>query len=160
MNLNQVGSGCQMVFTRVSFGDASRQATCAPPHIAPVILAADRHINRAMKCGECGQRGMRVTAYHRGRDYRLLCRRRASTVRCAGQVRWMSKGEGSRAVGRGSDGTGDCNAFFGGESLRSHLRGLDSTFSLVAEARRGQSGKDRLGERSRRKMLEMALPSG
>jgi len=70
-------------------------------------LTADRHIYRAMKCGECVHRGMRVTAYHRGRDYRLLCRRRASTVRCASQVRRMSKREGSRAVDRGSDGTGD-----------------------------------------------------
>src|SRR5215469_15606215 len=45
----------------------------------------------------------------------------------------MGKGEASSAVGRGSDGTGGGNALRG-KDLLSHLRGLESTVSVVTEA--------------------------
>src|SRR5215469_3145949 len=45
----------------------------------------------------------------------------------------MGKGEASSAVGRGSDGTGGGNTLRG-KDLLSHLRGLESTVSVVTEA--------------------------
>src|SRR5262245_36031446 len=57
----------------------------------------------------------------------------------------MSKGEASCAVGRGSDGTGGGNIFWG-KPLQPYLRGLESTVSVVAEAGGGPSGKDRVRE--------------
>lgn len=45
-----------------------------PSHIPPTVVQADTRIYSHQRCGECGGRGHKVTAYHRGASYRLLCR--------------------------------------------------------------------------------------
>lgn len=44
-----------------------------PSHIPPAIVAADVRIYRVQRCGECGHRGHKVTPFHRGSQYRLVC---------------------------------------------------------------------------------------
>jgi hypothetical protein len=43
------------------------------PFLPSALVEADKRIYRGMRCGECGHRGQRVTAYHRGKVWRLLC---------------------------------------------------------------------------------------
>jgi hypothetical protein len=56
----------------------------APPHIAAEVVAADVRIYSRLTCGSCRGRGMKVTAYHRGRAYRLLasCRKCGAGENC------------------------------------------------------------------------------
>ena len=45
----------------------------APPHISAAIVQADQRIYKVMRCGVCRGRGHKVSAFHRGREYRLVC---------------------------------------------------------------------------------------
>jgi hypothetical protein len=45
----------------------------APAHIPPELLLDDFRLYARLRCGQCGSRRHRVTAFHVGRDYRLLC---------------------------------------------------------------------------------------
>jgi hypothetical protein len=45
----------------------------APSHVPASIVDIDRRIYSRLKCGECGHRGHKVMAMHRGSCYRLVC---------------------------------------------------------------------------------------
>jgi hypothetical protein len=45
-----------------------------PPGIPAAIVAADIRCYRVMMCPACHHRGMAVKAFHRRREFRLLCR--------------------------------------------------------------------------------------
>jgi hypothetical protein len=49
----------------------------APAHIPPGVVQADRRIYSQCRCPACGRRGLKITAQHNGRRYRILgkCRR-------------------------------------------------------------------------------------
>jgi hypothetical protein len=49
----------------------------APVSMPPALVAADVRIYRALRCADCGHRGHVVKAFHRQREYRLLCRCRS-----------------------------------------------------------------------------------
>jgi hypothetical protein len=44
-----------------------------PFYVDPVTLAIDARSYRRMVCAECNHRGHKFKAFHRGREYRLLC---------------------------------------------------------------------------------------
>ncbi len=48
-----------------------------PAHILEAYLAADKRIYSRGRCPACNHRGMKVVPFHRGSEYRLLCRCRA-----------------------------------------------------------------------------------
>jgi len=45
----------------------------APSHVPDELVQADIRIYHRLQCGACGHRGHKVTPYHRGSEYRLLC---------------------------------------------------------------------------------------
>jgi hypothetical protein len=48
-----------------------------PAHVPPAVVAGDIRCDRVMKCPACQYRGMAVRAFHRLREFRLLCRCRS-----------------------------------------------------------------------------------